>query len=265
MRLVRMLTLLTALLLLGCGTALAWDLNKDFWNTTGQVVNDIEIILDGTQVITDHYDGDAGMQWPSFVVSYETIGGVPKTVLRWSGMVVAPGAKIHVGYSTAAGGPCQGIRWTRDGVPVGPVAQLDLAQATPGVAITVGNTLTLSLWPVSWPIVPDPIYVGAVTVYYFSSFLPLSNLNNTLLPTWTPLRVNTLRAGMLPALAIAPGAWTTFTDPNRPSGAVSAVWVMDVNTTPSTVQASRDFVQYDISGPTRAQGSSWGRIKSLYR
>lgn len=263
MRLLRVLAVLAFSLLL-CGPASAWDLNKDFWNTTGQVVNDLEIILDGSQAITDHYDGDAGMQWPGFAVTYEDIGG-PKTVLRWSGMSVPPGAKVHVGFSTAAGGPCVGMRWTLDGVPVGPVVQLDVQQTTPGVALTVQNTLTLSLWPIEWPILPPPVFIGDVTVYYFSSFVPLSNLNNAMLPAWTPVRVNVLRQGFLPPLQLGPGASTTFTDPNRAPGALSAVWVMDVNTSTSTTGASRDFVQYDVTGPTPAGGSSWSRIKSLYR
>jgi hypothetical protein len=263
MKLLRVLAAVSLFMLLA-GTALALDINKDFWNLTGQMANDCEIIIDGIQTLSCNYNGDAGMEFPNFVVSYEDIGGSPKTVLRWSGLVVAPGAKVHLGFCTP-GGVILGMRWTWNGVPIGPVTQVDVQPTPAGVGLVASNVLNLSLWPIEWPIIPPPVYIGPVTVYYFSSLLPIGSLNNTMLPLWTPLAVVPIRTGMLPELSLPAGGSTTFTAPAPPSGAVSAVWVMDVNTTPSTVQASRDFVQFDLSGPVPAASTTWGRVKSLYR
>jgi hypothetical protein len=262
-KLLRVLVLLSLSLLL-CGPASALTLNKDFWNKTGQLANDCEIILDGCQAITCHYDGDPGMEFPVFTVTCEEIGGGLRTVLRWSGLTVAPNAKVHLGFCSS-GGTILGMRWTRDGVPIGAVTQLDLAAPVVGTSLVLANTLTYSLWPVTWPILPPPVYVGGVTVYYFASPLPLASLNNTMLPAWSPVAVNVLRAGMTPALALGSAEQTGFTDPAPPAGAGAAVWVVDVNSEATTVQPSRDFVQFALTGPTAAPAPTWGRIKSLYR
>lgn len=263
MKLLRVLTAVSLFLLLA-GTALALDINKDFWNTTGQTVNDCEIIIEGVQTLDCVYNGDAGMEFPNFAVTYEDIGGTPKTVLRWSGLMVPAGAKVHLGFCTP-GGVILGMRWTLDGVPVGPVTQVDVQPTLTGVGLVATNGLTLSLWPITWPIIPPPVYIGDVTVYYFSSLLPIGALNNAMLPAWTPLAIAPIRVGMPPALMLPAGGFTTFTAPAPPVGAVSAVWVMDVNTTPSTLQASRDFVQVEIPGVVSTTGTTWGRVKSLYR
>jgi hypothetical protein len=263
MKLLRVLAAVSLFMLLA-GTALALDINKDFWNLTGQMANDCEVIIDGVQVLTCHYDGDAGMQFPSFVVTYEDIGGSPKTVLHWSGLLVPPGAKVHLGFCTP-GGVILGMRWTWNGTPIGPVTQVDVQPAPVGIGLVATNALNLSLWPITWPIVPPPVYIGDVTVYYFSSLLPIGSLNNTMLPAWSPLAAVPIRVGMTPELALPAGGFTTFMAPAPPAGAVSAVWVMDVSTSASTVQASRDFVQFEIQGVVPAQGTTWGRVKGLYR
>lgn len=263
MKLLRVLAAVSLFMLLA-GTALALDINKDFWNRTGQPANDCEVIIEGIQTLECVYNGDAGMEFPNFAVTYEDIGGSMKTVLRWSGLLVPPGAKVHLGFCTP-GGVILGMRWTWNGTPIGPVTQVDVQPALSGVGLVVTNGLTLSLWPVTWPIIPPPVYIGDVTVYYFSSLLPIGSLNNTMLPLWTPLATVPVRVGMTPELALPASGTTTFTAPAPPVGAVSAVWVMDVNTSASTVQASRDFVQFEIPGVVPAQGTTWGRVKSLYR
>lgn len=263
MRLVRILTLVTLSLLLA-GTALALDINKDFWNRTGQAANDCEIILSGTQTLSCRYDGDAGMAFPAFELTYDTIDGQPVTVLRWSGLTVPSGSKVHLGFCTVDG-MILGMRWTLDGVPVGAVTQVHLQPAATDIGLVVANTLTVSLWPITWPIVPPPVYIGDVTVCYFASLLPIGSLNNTMLPLWTPLATNPIRVGMTPELALAANATTTFQAPAPPEGAISAVWVVDVNSSPTATQATRDFVQVDITGVVPADETSWGRLKTLYR
>jgi hypothetical protein len=263
MRLVRILTLVT-LSLFFAGTALALDINKDFWNMTGQPANDCEIILEGSQTLSCRYDGDAGMEFPNFELLYETIGGQPRTVLRWSGLTVPSGAKVHLGFCTEAG-VLLGMRWTLDGVPIGPVTQVDVQPTLTGVGLVATNSLTLSLWPISWPILPPPFYIGPVTAYYFAGPLPIGSLNNATLPLWAPLAVSPIRAGWTPELVLGPNLGTTFTAPPPPPGATSVVWVMDVNTLATPAQATRDFVQFPIPDPVPASGPTWGRLKGLYR
>jgi hypothetical protein len=263
MRLVRILTLVT-LSLFVAGSALALDINKDFWNTTGQVANDCEIIIEGFQTLSCRYDGDTGMEFPNFELTYETIGSQPRTILRWSGLTVPSGAKVHLGFCTEAG-VLLGMRWTLDGVPIGPVTQVDVQPTLTGVGLVATNSLTLSLWPIEWPILPPPVYIGDVTAYYFATALPIGSLNNTMLPLWTPLAVSPVRVGWAPPLALGPNVGTTFTAPLPPPGAVSVVWVMDANTSAAPAQASRDFVQFPIPDPVPAAGETWGRIKTLYR
>lgn len=263
MRLLRIFTLVTLSLLLA-GSALALDINKDFWNQTGSPANDCEVIISGWQTLSCVYNGDAGMEFPDFVATQETIGGQQRTVLRWSGLMVLPGQKVHLGFCTPDG-VILGMRWTLDGVPVGPVTQVDVQPALTGVGLLVNNTLTLSLWPVTWPIVPPPVYIGDVTAYYFSSVLPIGSLNNTMLPLWSPLAVVPVRAGWAPAVNLASGASTQFAAPAPPAGAVAVVWVMDVNSSASPTQASRDFVQFRLADPVPATGATWGRLKTLYR
>jgi hypothetical protein len=269
----RLLSFSFLAMLLLPAVCLAWDLNKDFYNNTGQLVNDIEIILDGSPTVTEHYDGDDGGIFPNFQAYSETINGATRTILRWSGLSVLPGQKVHVGYS-AGGVRCIGMRWTYNGVPVGPVWQGDIQPRLGGIGIEFTNTLVYSLWPVSWPVDPPGYYITKVEVFYFPALLPLPSLNYAALPTWTPIRRNVLwPASPKPSapletqsgMYVGPGASTTFTDPNPALSAVSAVWVVELNTAPTGGGGSTDFVQFNLLGGTPVPPSTWGRLRELFR
>ena len=247
---------------------MAWDLNKDFYNNTGLVANDIEIYLDGAVAIIEHYDGEAGVAFPVFETFTQDMNGSARTVLRWSGYTVPSGGKMHVGFSATAASII-GWCWTYNGVPIGPVTQMDLQPTLGGLGIQATNTLTYSLWPTG-PWTPPPYVVTDVTVYYFPALLPLASLNNAMLPAWTPIG----SAIILPpgsGTPVAPGGAVGFSAPSPPPGAVSAVWVVGLNTadpggsTVSVVAGSTDFVQYDLRGSVPVDRSSWGEIKSMYQ
>jgi hypothetical protein len=257
---VKRLAVLLVCLLLSV-PALAWDLNKDLTNTTGQIANDLEIILDGTVTVTGHYDGDAGAHFTNFTTSVQTMNGAPRTVLSWSGLSIAPGGTVHVGYS-AGTMRCLGAFWTHDGQTIGPVTQVDLQSRNGGFAIQATNDLSYSLWP-TWPFVPPSYEIGPVTVYYFSSGLPLSSLNAATLPSWTPLRVNVLVPSGSPVL-IGSGLTFSLTDPRPAPGATASVWVLSIDSGPGT-SGARDFAQLTIDHPIATEGGTWGGLKSLFR
>jgi hypothetical protein len=251
-----------SLLLVFPAASSAWDLNKDFYNTTGHLANDIEIYLDGTPIVTDHYDGDTGSVFPVFQTFTQQMNGTTRTVLRWSGNSVPPGGKMHVGY-TAGGARILGWCWTYNGQPIGPVWQVDLQPTLGGLGIQLRNDLTYTLWPV-WPYDPPRYYITGVVVYYFPAMLPLASLNNATLPTLTPLLTNVIVPGGS-GLYVDNGGSIAFNDPNPPTSAVSAVWVVGLNTAPAGSNGSTDFVQYNVMGVVPTAQPTWGQVKALYQ
>jgi hypothetical protein len=256
---VKGLAVLSVCLLLSA-PALAWDLNEDLTNTTGQAANAVEIVLDGSVTVTDHYDGDAGAHFPGFSTTVQTMNGASRTVLRWSGLTVGSDGSVHVGCSASAM-RCLGVRWVLDSQVLGPAKQVDLQPLSGGFAIQAANDLSYSLWP-AWPFVPPSYEIGPVTVYYFSSRLPLSSLNDATLPTWAPLRVNVLVPAGSPAL-IGSGLSFSLTDPHPAPGATASVWVLSVSA--GTTAPTKDFAQFAIQNPISTEADTWGGMKALFR
>jgi hypothetical protein len=98
--------------------------NKDLQNNTGQIANNIEILLAGTPNILNHYDG-----YPANVFSSFTATPAPggNTMLTWSAPNndVQPGQIAHVGFNlSGASVNILGVFWTRDDTTSGCASQV---------------------------------------------------------------------------------------------------------------------------------------------
>jgi hypothetical protein len=174
---------------------------------------------------------------------------------------VPPGARVHVGYS-ADGAAIIGWCWTHDGVPIGPVQQVDIQPMLDGKSIQLSNTLTYSLWP-TWPYTPPVCHVISVAVYYFPAVLPLPSLNLATLPSWTPFSAHPI---VPPGSTyfLQPGIVSTVNDPGPARGAGAVVWVVSISAYPGDANASTDFIQFNLA-PSPVTPSTWSQIKALHR
>ena len=194
--------------------------NCDFANGTGQIVDDLHIWLDGPAVLADVYTGPLNpFGWPDPRAGYDPT--VQRYHLFWSGVDVAPGAEVHVGFCSdrplsafrsPAGSGLPPIYWTKDGVPVLPPIAVPTIEWTwaPGGDLAV----TLSLDPGFLPQT-----VGVVEI----APLPLPPVPP--IPPGPPVDLDLLTYGNLGAMtlvwqpltpaggALAPGGSLVFTPP----------------------------------------------------
>lgn len=101
--------LVAAMTLLGAGTGLAFDVNKDLKNLAGPALG-ICVELCGSETITETFDGYGGGPYKgTFGAPSVTTNAAGNTVICWTGFkdggnnVIDHGQVVHVGWSTADG------------------------------------------------------------------------------------------------------------------------------------------------------------------
>lgn len=130
-------TIVAALvLMLVCGSAMAWTVNEHYTNNTGQTAYDCTKILVGHYTITD-----AMLNQP--FANFTQMFWGPFTILHWDNGTVPPGAQGHMCFTTSSGtvGPYAAL-WTDAGANfigiAGPVM-------TPNIGIDAGGNMVFKV------------------------------------------------------------------------------------------------------------------------
>ena len=126
--------------------------NWDFTNWTGQPANDLHLALHGPTQLSDVYTGPLNpFGLPDASSGYDPAGDVYN--LSWSGVTVASGGVVHVGFCTdlpLVDFPTMGGMpphyWTWNGVPLNPIAHSGAglrlvvdARRQPGIRPVIGR------------------------------------------------------------------------------------------------------------------------------
>lgn len=214
--------------------------NKDLKNNTGQIANDIEILLESAYAAADiqHYDGAGGYQFTSFTVTADP-GGNTRLHWQFPPTDVAVGDIAHVGFQVPGSiAKILGVFWTRDGVVTGCARQCRTGThqlGTPGGQVVYKNSCTACE--------SAPLYVGDLTVEWHAGEVPLADLVANV--ARTPLRTDVVSHA---PLLIAPGDSATVAIPEAPAGATHAVIVHRVSADPSLSgpDVTTDFLEFGI-------------------
>jgi len=228
--------------------------NKDLKNTTGQIANDIEILLQGSYSNVNHYDGYFANLFGTFTES-PAAGG--NTRLRWSNPNndVGAGQIAHVGFNVPGSAvTILGVFWTRDGGTTGCAHQCSTSPYgwnSPGSQVIYKNDC-LSCESV-------PRWVGDLRVEWHASEVPLADLNAT--ASRTPIRTDICPA---PPILLAPGATAAVNILQAPPNARFGVVIHKVSSssTLSGPDVTTDFLQYTVPQARSAIPtlSEWGVI-----
>lgn len=222
-------------------------INKDLQNDTGQPANDIEILLEGSVPVLNHYDGYPANQFSSFTASPAPGGN---TLLTWSAPNndVQPGQIAHVGFNLPGTSVnILGISWSRDGTTTGCAQQVSTGThlwGSPGSQVVYTNN-TVACAAI-------PRYVGGLRVEWHARPVPLADLNAT--TRRDPLRTDVIRGA---PIRLAPEATARVNVPTAPPNALFGVIVYKVSTSPNLTGpgVTTDFLQF----PVRRTRSRTGR------
>jgi hypothetical protein len=219
--------------------------NKDFKNTTGDTVNNIEIVLQGHQDIVWHYDnqirGDSIYADGLFCFSSElsTIGGHLVTILTWDSLTVLPGQVVHIGFQTRADkATIQNMYWTKDSVCVGLVTQVNIYPSSVGVGVA-NNLLDCNQQPIN-----RNYDCRAVGIEFHWQPVPLPHLNG-----YTDRHPLSEYSISTEPISLMPGASDTLEFPVAPPAeAQYVVWIIEIDTISGMSSPAKvyDYVQFPI-------------------
>ena len=213
--------------------------NKDLQNNTGQAANNIEILLAGSYINVNHYDGYPANLFSAFTESPAPGGN---TLITWSNPNndVQPGQIAHVGFNVP--GPAVNIlsvSWTHNTATIGCVQQVSTnthAWGTAGSQVIYANNC-LSCKSV-------PRYVGALTVEWYARHVPLAELNAR--TRRKPIRTDIIRRA---PIRLAPEATAKIDIPQAPPNALFGVVVHKVSTNSrlSGPDVTTDFLEFSVN------------------
>ena len=210
--------------------ALGASFNKDFKNTTGQTIDDFEILVEGTPPLNWFYNGpmQLGGAWvpgtqfdPPAIMP---IGG--NTLVHWAGpnVSIPPGGIAHVGIGTSDPTlTILGVWFTKGGQPVGCGHQLTDGSGwhnTTNGTVIFKNTATHCH--------RKRYYFGKVKIEWHANEVALADLNA--FTERNPIRVDDLTGANV--LALEPDDEVPVAVPAPPPGANYAVLIKTIATDP---------------------------------
>jgi hypothetical protein len=212
--------------------------NKDLQNNTGQVANNIEILLAGSYSNVNHYDGYPANSFSSFTESPASGGN---TLLTWSNPNndVQPGQIAHVGFNVPGSlVNILSVSWTHNETAIGCVSQVSTnthAWGSPGSQVIYTNNC-LACKSV-------PRYVGALRIEWYEREIPLADLNARV--RRKPIRTDIIRGT---PIRLEPEATARVNVPQAPPKALFGVVVHKVSTDPSLSgpDVTTDFLEFPV-------------------
>jgi hypothetical protein len=220
--------------------------NKDMQNNTGQIANNIEILLAGSYVNVAHYDGYPANLFSSFTESPASGGN---TLLTWSNPNndVQPGQIAHVGFIVPGSSVnILSVSWTHNATTIGCVLQVStnthLAGSSGSQVIYANNCLRCK---------SVPRYVGGLTVEWYAHQVPLAQLNPR--TRRKPIRTDVIRRA---PILLAPKATASVKVPAAPPNALFGVVTHKVSTNPrlSGPDVTTDFLEFPVTRKRSAGG-----------
>lgn len=181
--------------------------NKDLFNTTTATADGLQIILNGTHIITWPFSSPT---WLNFNITYNATP--PQTVLQWSGGVtVAPGQVSHVGFEMPGVGapPIAAINWLSGGAVIGPAIQVNMH--------LLGDPMLV----INNDIYPGSVMMGDGSVEYYNTPPGLDQM--VVGGQRNPVATDTLTA---PQGIIIQGGAATIPVPVSPSMAQYALFIL---------------------------------------
>jgi hypothetical protein len=212
--------------------------NKDLQNNTGQVANNIEILLEGSYTNVNHYDGYPANSFSSFTES-PAAGG--NTLLTWSNPNndVQPGQIAHVGFNVPGSSVnILSVSWTHDETTIGCVSQVSTnthAWGSPGSQVIYSNNC-LGCKSV-------PRFVGALKIEWYEREIPLADLNARV--RRKPIRTDIIRG--VP-IRLEPEGTARVNIPQAPPNALFGVVTHKVSMNPSLSgpDVTTDFLEFPV-------------------
>jgi hypothetical protein len=212
--------------------------NKDLQNNTGQIANDIEILIQGSYPVLSHYDGFPPSVFTSFDASPTPEGN---TLLTWSAPTsnVQPGQIVHVGFNLPGTSVnILGVSWTHDGSTTGCAQQVSTNThlwGSPGSQVIYANNCLACA--------SVPRYVGQLTVEWHARPVPLADLNPR--TRRNPLRTDVIRRA---PIRLEPRATARVNVPAAPPNARFGVIVHKVGPTAELTGpgVTTDFLEFPI-------------------
>jgi hypothetical protein len=220
--------------------------NKDMQNNTGQIANNIEIVLAGSYVNVAHYDGYPANLFSSFTES-PAAGG--NTLLTWSNPNndVQPGQIAHVGFVVPGSlVNILSVSWTHNATTIGCVSQVSTNTHLAGSS---GSQVTYANNCLRCKSVPR--YVGGLTVEWYAHQVPLAQLNPR--TRRKPIRTDVIRRA---PILLAPKATASVDVPEAPPNALFGVVTHKVSTNPrlSGPDVTTDFLEFPVTRKRSAGG-----------
>lgn len=221
-----------------------YETNKDFVNSTGQVVNGMEWLIKGSYTAGDiatHIDGRiSSTTWN--LSKFEVIPAGPNTLLRWTGLngeTVPIGGSAHFGVLLGGANEVTflGVSWRKDGVLAGCANQVSIAAHDP-------NSSQIKFENYAVDCETSPLYVGGLSIEWFDAPLPLSSL--TANANRTPIRVDTVA---IPPTLIQSGASVVIATSLHPPGAKFAMvrYAVSKSASFSGSDLTVDFIGFALS------------------
>jgi hypothetical protein len=213
--------------------------NKDLLNTTGQVANDIEILLEGSQLVVFHYDGNGAHVFGSFT---QTLTAAGDTLLTWAAPSnpVMPGEVAHVGFTVLGTGKILSVSWTQNGNPIGCAHQVN-AHPTAGAGQVQYDNSVLQCEGL-------PLFAGKLSVEWHANEVPLALLISGV--DRRPIRTDVIPDGPNGPVGIQAGSSAAVTIPAPPTGAAFMVLVHEVADNPSLNNPTNDFLEFELAPAT---------------
>ena len=240
----------------------AWTHNEHIHNNTGQTINDVHKVLKGQWIVSDMM----ATTFPNTEWEQVFVGGEWETHLRWWGADLPHCQTAHVCFeiidpntgALAPGAQIISAWWTRDGEFVAWMSPVLSAKGEVRVdefCLEIGNFNMLDTIPA------PPVFVTDIAIAFTDECVPIEDLTYEVM--YDP--GSTLPWQQLPPVdLLIPGVWYQ----QICSPADSYWWIVRITLEDGTdPNPYHEFMKFEVvpGGPSAADETTWGRLKSLFR